>query len=191
MQTLDAASDSMPNAQSNGAASIFSDSETCGRMEPPWHCVWTKPGQEYLADHSLRSDGFPTYLPLHSTKKAIEPLFPRYMFAMPDENGQWVRMLYLRGVAGILRKPGGMPLVVPARDVNDLLAQCAPNRVIYPPEPKVIKAGDAAVRALQGPLAGFTGICTKTTRDRVWLLLELLGRPTEVGFERTAVEAAT
>lgn len=165
----------------------------CGsRPDAPWFCIWTKPSQERTALQELRQQGYPTYLPLwlrrvNLRETRIEPLFPRYLFAQPID-GLWASMRSTRGVSDVIRDPTGTPREVPTRAVQALLDQCAPNLVIYPPEPRVIRPGDTAVRALEGPLAGFSGICTKTTRDRVWLLLELLGRPTEVEFNRNAVE---
>lgn len=167
----------------------------CGRRsDAPWFCIWTKPSQESLADDSLRIGGFPTFFPLHlatlaNRQKRIEFLFPRYGFFQPDPNDQWVRALYVKGVASILRTGSGLPRAVPDTAIDCLMAQCEPNGVIYPPPTPEIEVNSAA-RITAGPFAELTGICTKTAKDRVWLLLYILGRPTEIPFAKSALEPA-
>ena len=182
----------MPAILRQGSATHGWDAESCGRMEDrPWFCVWTKPNQERLANHELRAFGFPTYLPLHVPERSrsglIELLFPRYLFAQPNDDGQWVKMLFQRGVANVLRNPMGRPKVVPTDIVDQFLSQCAPNGIIYPPEPEMLHVKQPG-RVTMGPFAEFTGICSRAAKDRVWLLLSVMGRQTEIGFARNAVE---
>jgi transcription antitermination factor NusG len=96
-------------------------------------------------------------------------------------------MLGTKGVSSVLRSPSGAALRVPWPVMTLLLGQCAVDGVIYPPEPREVTRKDV-VRVDEGPLAGFTGICQRTTRDRVWILLSLFGRQSEVGFTREQVE---
>ncbi len=117
----------------------------------------------------------------------IEPLFPRYGFIQPNADDQWVAALYARGVAEIIRSPFGKPVALPTGEIEKLFAQCAPNGVIYPPEPREVSRKDT-VRVEDGPFQGFTGVCQRTTRDRVWILLSLFGRQSEVPFTRGQVE---
>jgi transcription antitermination factor NusG len=67
------------------------------------------------------------------------------------------------------------------------MAQCGPGGLFHPPEPREVRRRDK-VRVEDGPFADFTGFVQRTTRDRVWILLTLLGRPTEVPFTRRQVE---
>lgn len=190
---LDKPSSHVPDAQAieNGQLPNTSGLWTCGRHNTPWHVIWTKPGQEHIADRELRAAGFPTFFPLYGARRAAYvPMFRRYGFAQPNRDDQWVGMLYARGVAAVLRTPYGVPQVVPQRNMDELFAQCSPNGVIFEPEPRRAQKGDP-VRVLEGPLAGFTGICARTSAERVWLLLTLLGRSQEVSFTHHAVEAAT
>lgn len=185
----------MQATQTNGTEPISSGFVPCGRrLDTPWHCIWTKPSQEGLADHSLRSDGFPTFFPMHlatlaNRQQRIEFLFPRYGFFQPDPNDQWVRALYVKGVASILRTGSGLPRVVPDAAIDRLMAQCAANGCIYPPAIPEFKVNDAA-RVISGPFAEWTGICTKSAKDRIWLLMEVMGRPQEIAFARTVLEPA-
>lgn len=171
------------------------DTERCfvssGRHSSPWYCVWTKPNQERMALTNLTEAGFPSFLPLHAHKWSnrqirIDPLFPRYLFAQPNDDGQWSPMLHQRGVAGLLRLQG-LPRHVPAEVIATLQAQCSDDGVIWPPDPIMLRVAQPA-RVTQGPFAEFIGVCARTARDRVWLLLDLMGRQTEIGFAREAVE---
>lgn len=157
----------------------------------PWLCIYTKPQSEIIALQELRKQGFAVFLPLHSAKLAnrqtrIEPLFPRYLMAQPKD-GSWSAIRGTKGVASVLRTASGAAQVIPVMAMAILLAQCAPNGVIYPPEPREVSRKDA-VRVEDGPFTGFTGICQRTTRDRIWILLSLFGRQSEVPFTRGQVE---
>jgi transcriptional antiterminator RfaH len=188
--TLDTRAGHVPQAEHHELPPISPGGWSCGRLNAPWHCVWTKPRQEHIAARELEAAGFPVFFPLYGARRAeYVPMFRRYGFAQPNEDGQWVMMLHTRGVANLIRNPLGTPKIVPQRAINDLFAQCSPNGVIYEPDPRLPRKGEA-VRVLEGPLTGFSGICARTSTERVWLLLTLLGRQTEVGFTHKAVEAA-
>lgn len=166
--------------------------ESGGRYDKPWYCVWSKPNQERIAEQALRENGFPVFLPRHLVRLAnrqtkVEPLFPRYLFGQPNDEGQWVPMLYRRGVFAVLRNPVGVPKSVPPEIVASLRAQSVDGVIMPAEQPQLRKSHHG--RVTDGPFADFSGICTRTSADRVWLLLSMLGRPTEVPFSRMDVEA--
>lgn len=137
---------------------------------------------------------FPVFLPRHQPIRAdhgirVEPIFSRYLFARPRDTGEWVDALYTRGVTSILRNPMGSPKPVPDTIIVSLQAQADPDGIIRPPAPRILAIGDSA-RVASGALTDFAGICTRSARDRVWLLLTIMGRQTEVGFASGQVEAA-
>jgi transcription antitermination factor NusG len=116
----------------------------------------------------------------------INPIFPRYLFVQAY---RWnvVRDAGRQELGRVITSPTtGKPLSLPPGALDVLLAQCAPNGVIYPAEPRAVRRQDH-VRVLAGPLADFHGICERTTRDRVWVLLTVLGRPSSVEFRRENV----
>lgn len=165
--------------------------ETCGRYS--WFCVYTKPQAEEAAAAALINAGFPVWFPRHQPIRTdreirVEPIFPRYLFAQPRDAGEWVPALYMRGVTSIIRNPMGQPTAVPASVIASLQAQADPDGIIRPPAPRTLTAGDRA-RVTAGALTEFAGLCTKAARDRVWLLLTIMGRTTEVSFPREQVEA--
>ena len=162
-----------------------------------WHCVFTKPKHERDADQAMKRAGFETFLPRYQMvwrdrTKVIRPLFPCYTFAKFDAaQDPWtfvVRNHVEREVATIMiERTTRRPLTIPSHLVEQLQAQTAADGVIYPPEPRQMHRGDRG-NVLDGPLAQFSGICSRTSKDRVWLLLSMLGGQTEVGFKREAVE---
>lgn len=184
----------MPDAQSSshGATSPLGPRPCGSHSDAPWLCVYTKPNAEREALQHLRQQSFPTYLPLHvdpaDRQKRITPVFPRYLFAQPFA-GSWSAMVNTRGVSAVLRRPNGSAQVVPHSAVDLLLAQCAPNLVIYPAEQPEFHENDP-LRITVGPFAELTGIFRRSTKDRVWLLLEILGRPTEIAVARNQLEPA-
>lgn len=184
----------MTHAIDNGPSRNDQRFAPCGsHPDAPWLCVYTKPAAERIALQELRQQSFPAYLPLHlvtrpNRETRIEPIFSRYIFAQPF-NGSWSAILGTRGVSSVLRTPSGSAQEVPRRAVERLLACCAANGVIYPPEPVEIAPGDA-LRATTGPFAEWTGVCTRTAKDRIWLLMEIMGRPQEIAFARTSLEPA-
>jgi len=165
----------------------------CGsRSDAPWLCVYTKPQAEIEALQHLRRQSFPVYLPLHidpaDRQKRITPIFQRYLFAQPH-NGSWSAIVSTRGVSAVLRKPSGEAQTIPTAALERLWRQCAPNLVIYPPEPVQIAPGDA-LRATAGPFAELTGICSRTKNDRIWILMRIMGGEREVEFDRATLEPA-
>jgi transcription antitermination factor NusG len=79
------------------------------------------------------------------------------------------------------------PLVMPPGAVEALMAQCGTDGLMHPPEPREARRADH-VKVEEGPFVGFSGIVQRTTRERVWILLNLFGRQSEVPFTRDQVE---
>jgi transcription antitermination factor NusG len=145
----------------------------------------------------MQRAGFETYFPQYlmiwrDRQRQVRPLFPRYTFVRFDSANQPWSM--------VVRDPGGQelgqmmvepttrrPYTIPDAVIDALLAEAAPDRIIYPPEPRIMHRGDVG-RVTVGPLAELSGICSRTSRDRVWLLLNILGRRSEVQFDRDSVE---
>lgn len=151
----------------------------CGRNT--WHCVMAKPNETLRARDSLEKAGFPTFLPLHSPNR---PLFGRYFFATPNIDGQWVAMLYQRGVSAVLRDGIGQPRPVPSSVMAYLVARCDADGVLIPHH---IQPGDE-VRVPFGAWIDHFGICSRTEQNRVWLLMDMLGGRVEVPFDRRTLE---
>ena len=118
------------------------------------------------------------------------PIFPRYLFL--QMTGERVRWGYvIRNAAGeelgaVMRDPSGKPLAVAVGALETLWADCAPNGVIYPKRPHEAQPGDHA-RVLAGPFADLVGIVERTERERVEVMLAILGGA-PVWLRRTQLE---
>lgn len=185
----------MTDAQLTGSPCIEPHAASSASNPAPWFVVYTKPLQERRTEYRIREEGGTAWLPLEAPPKSrkvereriIRPLFPRYCFV---RDYPW---LVVRNAGGeemgqvIVSFASRRPLALPGGFVEHLMAQCAPNGVMRSPEPREVTRKDT-VRVEVGPFADFTGICQRTTRERVWILLNLFGRPSEVPFTRDQVE---
>jgi len=162
-----------------------------------WFVVHTQPNGETRALDNLLRQGFEPYLPClivkrrHARKveRVRRPLFPRYMFVRfdPDET----RWRAINGTFGVshLVTDGGTPAAVPFGIVEDIRAHEDDNGVIGL-APPAFRPGQA-LEILDGPMASRTGqFLNMPDRDRVILLLDLLGRSVRVTVPREAVTAA-
>jgi transcriptional antiterminator RfaH len=162
-----------------------------------WYAVHSKPRQEATAELHLQRQDFTTYLPrirLRKLKrgqwvKAVEPLFPRYLFIQLDlavDNTAPVRST--RGAVGLVRI-GNELRPVPG-DVIAYLKQAedsAGHLRLVDDWPH--RAGDR-VEILQGPFVGLTGVYQmQLAESRALLLIELLGRHNEVQVDLHAIAA--
>jgi transcriptional antiterminator RfaH len=170
---------------------------SCGsRQGPRWHCAWTLGHQEYRALKELLAQGFDTYLPLHLDRgtRHIGPLFPKYLFVRFDPAiDAWGAIRNTYGVGGLICYASANPSPVPIGVIENLQARTSERRIVDDPgecpEASRIRAG-ASGTVLQGPWAGWTGICTLSRRDRLTLLLALFGRQVPVSLRHDQVIAA-
>jgi len=159
---------------------------------PRWYCAWTHHGGETRAELGLMARGFEVCLPLVRARRVehVGPLFPGYLFVRFDPGkDQWRRIYRTSGIAGLIGAAVDRPTPVPEGVVEDLARRMAPNRIVDDQGHAAIGAGDQAT-VLEGPWAGWAGICTLSSRERVRLLLSVFGREAEVDFPRYAVVAA-
>ena len=152
-----------------------------------WYAIHTKTGQEAVATEHLERQGYHTYLPLLCNSRrrrgkwrtVVEPLFPGYLFVQLDTNIQNIAPIRsTRGVIGPVRF-GSELCRVPIEVIEQLI--CSQPDRDKPIDPaRVFKPGDR-VRIVEGPLAGVNAIFqTKSAEERVYLLLDLLGRTNQV-----------
>ena len=161
----------------------------CGSREgAPWFCLKAKPSQEPIAISELRNQDFPAFLPLKAGAKGIESLFPGYLFSQPLENGHWAPMRYTRGVADILMSGPSRPAVVPAGAMLELFRRLSDDGILWPEPSRQVNEG-TRFQVEEGPFAGFIASCTRASHDRVYALLTVMGRATEVPFPRNTVKA--
>ncbi len=171
-----------------------------------WYVAHTKPRQESAAREQLLRQDFEVYLPLFkvfkkppstarrvatmaatatgaaATLTAHEPMFPRYLFLRPTRPTQSLSVV--RSTVGISRLVmfGHQPAqladaAVQAIRQAETLREAADINQISP-----FQAG-MSVQIQDSPLAGIRALVQAVSKDRVTLLLNILGRPQTVQVE--------
>lgn len=164
-----------------------------------WYVVQTQAHSERKAAFHLERQGFAVYLPQYlkrwrharKTEMRPAPLFPRYLFvAMDVAQARWRAIRSTIGVSSLVCN-GDRPAPVPEGIVEDIRGRedergLLPVRMASP-----YKKGDA-VNVVEGSLAGASGFfeCFED-RERVVLLLDMLGRQMRVKLPTSAVAAAS
>ena len=162
-----------------------------------WYVVYTRTGMERMALGHLENQGYTVYLPQrlkerrHARRidKIKTPLFPRYLFVQLDlEIDRWHAINGTYGV-GYLVTMGDRPSAVPAGIVEMIGANENEEGLVEIVDPCPYETGDV-VEITQGALADQTGIFKcDDDKQRVTLLLSLLGREMEVRLPANAVRA--
>ena len=162
------------------------------KVHPQWFAVFTRPSQERRALANLERQGFACFLPEVESGRhlRIEPLFPRYLFlnALPGvQNMTPIRSTY--GVSRLVRF-GERLATLPEKVVEAIRARVdSETGLVRLPRP-VLAPGDR-VRVSVGPLAGTEAIFkAEKSRQRVLLLMELLGRQTTVEVDARSLRVA-
>lgn len=160
-----------------------------------WYVVQTHPNAEAKALAHLNRQGFRAYLPRyrksrrHARKVEIvkAPLFPGYMFVELDvTTEQWRPIRSTVGVTRLICN-GDTPVPVPAGIVEDIVARETEDGLLDVTDPSPWKPGDT-VQVIDGPMTGQVGWFQKLAdKDRIMVLLELLGRQVAMPVKRAAV----
>lgn len=162
-----------------------------------WYVAYTQPGAEILADGQLRNQGFKTFLPkclktvshARKVKEIIAPLFPRYIFVELDlGKHRWRSINGTRGISYLLSM-GEHPSAVPVGIVEEIMTRATPGNLIDVPPEVPFEAGEV-IEITTGALADQVGNFIRVdARQRVVMLLKLLGREVEIRVQSETVRA--
>jgi transcriptional antiterminator RfaH len=162
-----------------------------------WYVVNTRPHQESRADLNLRRQGFQSWLPrLRRTRRhgrrletVLRPLFPGYLFVCFDpETEPWRLIFGTFGVRSLICHDD-RPTPV-AGGLVEALHQSTDDDGVVRVAPEDLKPGDR-LRVISGAFADQVGTLIRLAdRDRVALLLEMLGREVHTTVGRDQVVAA-
>lgn len=151
-----------------------------------WLLAQFKPNSHRIAERNLQRQGFRTFLPLQQETRRergrfttrSRPLFPGYLFvAFDPRKGGWSAVNSTYGITRLVSF-GAAPVAVPPDLVSELMQRCDAKGMLLPPP--VLKPGDQ-VTMTRGPFADFAATVAELAPDqRVWVLLELMGRETRV-----------
>lgn len=162
-----------------------------------WYVIYTRTGMERLALGHLEQQNYEVYLPQRQKERRHArrvdtikaPLFPRYLFVSLDiETDQWRSINGTYGVSYLLTM-GEKPSAVPGGIVEAIRDRENAEGLVEIVEPCPYEQGDV-IEITRGALADQTGIFKcRDDKQRVVLLLSLLGRETEIQLPANAVRA--
>lgn len=162
-----------------------------------WYLIYTKPRAEQLAKENLQRQDFNIYLPLVKEIRrrrskyvsCIEPMFPRYLFIQLNcTTDNWSPIRSTLGVSSIVRF-STYPLQVPESLIGALMDN-EDESGIQSIEVRDFQSGDK-VRIIAGAMAGLEGIYeSKTSKERVTVLLNIAGQYTRVSMTRHDLQLA-
>ena len=158
-----------------------------------WACAQVEPRRESLASYCLGLAGYEIYQPLlreqrrsHGRKITVTPaLFPGYLFVWVVSG--WWNARWSPGVVRLI-----MDGLVPAVVRDDVIAEIRSrerNGLVELPKVHGLKPG-MRVQVISGPLSEQIGmLAALRPRERVLVLLQLLGSQQRVELARNAIEA--
>lgn len=163
-----------------------------------WFVAHTQPHAEAKASVHLDRQGFEIYLPRYLKRRrharkietVAAPLFPRYLFVAVDIAAQrWRSICSTVGVARLVCN-GDNPTVVPEGIVEALKDREDVDGFIKLESRPLFSPGDE-VRVLDGAFSSCLGLFEgMAERERVAILLDLLGRKVRVVLDAALVAAA-
>lgn len=163
-----------------------------------WYAVYTQPHAETKATEHLLRQGYAAYLPRYRTRvsharrhqSVLRPLFPRYLFAGLDRDSTpWRPILSTVGVTDVVRA-GEEPTPVPP-EVVAAIREREELGVFDRVDPRRSLPLGGLVRVTAGAFEDMIGkLVELRDRDRVVVLLELLGRAVPAQLAAETVEAA-
>lgn len=165
---------------------------------PHWYVAHTHPHAEAKATAHLSRQGFDVYFPRYIKRRRharrIEtvpaPLFPRYLFVAIDLNAQRWRSIYSTVGVSRLVCNGEDPSPVPVGIVEALKSREDANGFIKLDCRPRFHVGDK-IRVLDGAFSSCLGLFEgMAERERVAILLDLLGRKVRVILDADLVAAA-
>lgn len=162
-----------------------------------WYVAQTQASAEERARLNLERQGFRAYLPRyrrerrHARRRELvrAPLFPGYIFVELDPNSAPWRSI--NGTLGVIQLicHGERPAPLPDGVVEALAARENEEGLVVL-QPRRFRKGEA-LRIVSGALTNCFGFFEKMAdRDRVILLLDLLGRKVRVRAPRDCVVTA-
>ena len=163
-----------------------------------WVLAQVKPGGFDLARRNLERQGFETFMPMQMVtgrratrfQSKLRPLFPGYLFVATDgDAAAWRPLNSTYGVARLVRFDAHRPARIPAAFIDGLKARTDAAGVLH--SVRDLTPGDQ-VRVVQGPFANTLGrILAAPDRDRVVILLELMGQEVRAEIGGRSVERVT
>lgn len=158
-----------------------------------WLVARTRSNSERRAAENIKRQGYNFYLPRYLAQRAgskglgraVEAyLFPTYIFVEVDLQWRW--LLATTGVTSVIVN-GDRPATMPFGNITEMRCREDEEGWLLLPQFKP----DAPVKVLDGPFVGFAGIVEgMPAKDRVTVLLDILGRKTRAVFAKDQLTVA-
>ena len=163
-------------------------------MSKEWFILQFKPNAHHQAIKNLNRQGFETFLPFHDTtsrklsrfRNTSKPLFPGYMFVKFNRaESEWHKINNTYGVSRLVTF-NSLLKSIPTSLVDNLMMRYDLSGKLLPI--KKLKKGDQ-VTVLKGPFANFIATVEKYEADqRIWILMDLMGRKTKIHTSSDALQ---
>jgi transcriptional antiterminator RfaH len=163
-------------------------------MSKEWFVIQFKPNSHHQAVKNLNRQGFKTFLPLHEITsrkasrfvKSTKPLFPGYMFVSFNKTeNKWHKIKNTYGVSRLITINSSLKSI-PSTFVDNLMKRYDSSGKLIPIVK--MKKGDK-VKILEGPFANFIAIIEKyESEQRIWVLMDLMGRKTKIQTPLNALQ---
>ena len=163
----------------------------------PWFVVQLKPNAEAIAKRNLLRQGINIFAPFEEVTarkarklvQACKALFPGYLFVSFDQDAvRWRTVNSTLGVSRLVSFADDRPAQVPLGLISSLMRRCDPSGKLLPP--RFLHGGDV-VRVTNGPFADFIGTVEQIAPDqRIWVLLDILGKNTRVAIRSADLRLA-
>jgi transcriptional antiterminator RfaH len=155
-------------------------------MSKQWFILQLKSNSHQIATKNLNRQGFETFLPLKDTTSrrlsrfvnTTKPLFPGYMFIRFDRaEPEWHKINNTYGVSRLITFNSVLKSI-PTGFVDNLRKRYDLSGKLLPIQ--TYKKGDQ-VKVLAGPFANFIATVEEYEADqRIWILMDLMGRKTKI-----------
>jgi transcriptional antiterminator RfaH len=158
-----------------------------------WYCARTKPKHEHIAAATLRKTlGLETFLPRlwmsrltsRGQVRTVEPLFPCYLFVRCVIADKLDEIKHTNGISSLVKFGGKISVVEDA--VIEELQNCFDDEPMTL-EHRIVPGSEVSIAG-----GAFNGIRAHVLRNlparqRVQVLLDILGQPTPVEVDRSSV----
>ena len=155
-------------------------------MPKEWFLLQHKPNSHHQARKNLKQQGFEIFLPLDDVssqklsrfRNNSKPLFPGYMFIRFDKaEFEWHKINNTYGVSRLVTFNSTLKSI-PTKFVDNLMKRYDLSGKLIPLQK--LKKGDQ-VTVLKGPFAKFIATIEEYETDqRIWVLMDLMGRKTKI-----------
>lgn len=158
-------------------------------MVARWYVAQVVPRCEAWAIKNARAQAFEVFWPRYELQRKVgsakyyKGVFPGYIFVNFDVfDDSWRGICHTFGIKRVLGATDYGASSIPYGFVENMI-EAAPDGLIDIPKQECLKFnyGDK-LKVIDGPFAGRVGIFQQSEKDRVALLLSLLGRETRVYF---------